>query len=100
MKSQVLTSGAIANRVESKRAKSLSELLSLVVFENSLIRFFASLFSAMLGESVTTRQTFHLVHAQIAFAMFIMLCGAPIMLRAALLAWFVLTLVTCRRSFS
>lgn len=57
----------------------------------------ANLYSEILGEKVTTRQTLHLLNAQIAFLGIILPSGA-LAVNALAVAWFALALRGCKRA--
>lgn len=51
-------------------------------------------YSACLNKDINMRQTFHLLHVQIAFVFAVFPVACPLLLRFVFIAWFVATLVS------
>lgn len=60
--------------------------------------FLSSLYSRLLEMHVTPCQTLHLLHAQLAFYAMIFPFTMSLWVRFLLLAWFVWTVILCRRA--
>lgn len=64
----------------------------------SSVEGIANMYSILLGETVTSRQTLHLLNAQFAFLGIVLPVGMPILFHAASVVWFALALRSCRRA--
>ena len=81
--------------VVSRENRNISDY----VLQNRLVVTLSVWMSRMLGEPVNTRQTLHLLHAQVSFAALIMMCGISVLVCALLLVWFVLSVWHCTHQF-
>ena len=99
MKSQATITSPAALSTSSAHAVSVSAVVSNLLFENALVRFFALLFSAMLDEKVTTRRALSLIQAQIAFGALLLSAAVSMPFTLATFAWFCLSVYTCKRAF-
>ena len=64
------------------------------------LEFLAEVYSGMLGEDLTVKQTLHLLNAQLAVASLLLPVSSHPLYYVVALAWFVLALLGCRHAMA
>ena len=67
---------------------------------NNSVQPLSKYYSAVLERDINGRQTWHLLHAQLAFFMVAFPVECPLLLRMAFAAWFVLSVRLCKQELS
>lgn len=90
----IISSNAASLRNE---AKHQANAYTPGLFATFLIKT-ATLFSSLLEEEITPRQTQCLIHSLVAFTAMVFPLEMPLLLRFGIIAWFSITLLQCRQA--
>ena len=76
---------------------ALCNTLEQINGKNGLIGKLSLYYSTVLERQIDNRQTWHLLHAQLAFLMVSFPVECPLLLRMAFAAWFVISVKMCKQ---
>ena len=89
----------ITMKREGQLTRRVASFIDVLVGSLMLpIGWFRSYYSSCLGKEISLRQTFSLLHVQIAFLFAVFATGCSVLLHVVFIAWFAAALVTIRIS--